>query len=312
MDSQWHICKEGKTEGPVSWERLRQQAECGELQPEDLVWKSAYKDWIEASKVEGLFTSPPPPPIAKSGGVPGPVMKDDIASVASTLSTPDKKKTPRPIRRMVLSTLLGFCLLVVAIGIYSGCCYYRDMNDNSLMDEIRTELGKDADIHSVSENSSEAVTASASDERMQMKKQLMKHPLIAFLGMKEAEIKNRYGEPEEIGNWKGAQYYSYSTQHDMLFFFAEDLPGVVIGISYFGTEEILGTRVGMTMDEIKSILGNADNEGFDNDYTPPEYSYYYKFTGLNILANSGRKDLELVFYTSSPQDPINYVDIFCK
>ncbi len=323
MESQWYTYKDGKTEGPINWEKLQQQAKSGELQPENMVWKDPYKDWIAASEVNGLYpvtpapsallVPPPPLPIKFAENLPDSENIVPFPPAVNVLTTPETDKTPRQKYKLVLITILGFFLLLLAGVFYSIYSFYRDYNDDSLMDEIRAELAGESDVYSNTSVPSGLRTAPASETKENRTlTQLATNPLIAFLGMKEAEIKSRFGEPEDTGFWKGANYYSYSANHDILFFFADDLPGVVVGISYLGPEEILGIRVGMTMEEVRTILGEADYEGYDEDYTPPEYSYYYKFPGINTLENSERKELELIINTSSPHDPINYLDIFCK
>lgn len=218
-------------------------------------------------------------------------------------------KAPRKKLKRILLIILGIFLIIFLVILYSIYCFYRDVNDDSMMDEIRAEMNASSSVNSTRSNEAVPILES---ERKQEQVQLAGNPLIDFLGMKEEEIKARFGEPEETGFWKGADYYSYSSDQDMLVFFAEDLPGVVVGLSYFGLEEIMGTRVGMSMEEIKSVLGPPDYEGYDESYTPPEYSYYYQFQGMGIPGDSGRNDLEIIFNSSSEHGPVNYIDIFCK
>jgi hypothetical protein len=64
-ESQRYWSKQGSGErnGPVSRERLEELAEEGDLEPEDLVWRKGFDDWMEAGsleEVEELFASPPP------------------------------------------------------------------------------------------------------------------------------------------------------------------------------------------------------------------------------------------------------------
>jgi hypothetical protein len=46
----------------VTDDQLRAVAESGELQPDDLVWCEGLPEWVPASRVEGLFPNPTPPP----------------------------------------------------------------------------------------------------------------------------------------------------------------------------------------------------------------------------------------------------------
>jgi hypothetical protein len=60
----WYWSKRGSDErnGPVSGAKLKELAEEGDLEPEDLVWTQGMEDWQEASSAEGVkdfFASPP-------------------------------------------------------------------------------------------------------------------------------------------------------------------------------------------------------------------------------------------------------------
>jgi len=63
----WYWSKRDSDErnGPVSGEKLKELAEEGELEPDDLVWTKGMNDWKEAGSIEDLedlFVSPPPLP----------------------------------------------------------------------------------------------------------------------------------------------------------------------------------------------------------------------------------------------------------
>jgi hypothetical protein len=65
--SKWYWSKRGSDErnGPVSGAKLKELAEEGDLEPDDLVWTQGMDDWEEASSVKGVkdfFESPPPLP----------------------------------------------------------------------------------------------------------------------------------------------------------------------------------------------------------------------------------------------------------
>jgi uncharacterized membrane protein len=54
--AEWFYAREGRQEGPVSFEKLTEIARGGGLNPDkDLVWTTTMKDWTPAGKVEGLF-----------------------------------------------------------------------------------------------------------------------------------------------------------------------------------------------------------------------------------------------------------------
>ena len=59
--SEWFYARDGRQEGPVTFEKLAEIARSGGLNPgKDLVWTSTMKDWTPAGKVEGLFAIAPP------------------------------------------------------------------------------------------------------------------------------------------------------------------------------------------------------------------------------------------------------------
>jgi len=66
-ESEWYWSKRGSDErnGPIDWERLKELAQEGDLEPDDLVWTKGMNEWKEAGSVEDLedlFVSPPPLP----------------------------------------------------------------------------------------------------------------------------------------------------------------------------------------------------------------------------------------------------------
>lgn len=60
--TEWYYAKDGQQNGPVSFEKLRDLAASGMLDPsKDLVWNATMKDWVPAGQVEGIFVSRPNP-----------------------------------------------------------------------------------------------------------------------------------------------------------------------------------------------------------------------------------------------------------
>lgn len=55
INRMWHYKRDGKVYGPLSAGELKQAAMCGQLFPDDLVWKEGLKKWVRARKVRGLF-----------------------------------------------------------------------------------------------------------------------------------------------------------------------------------------------------------------------------------------------------------------
>ncbi len=66
LPPQWYYSKNNKQQGPVSAEQLKQLAASGQLQPSDLVWKEGMGQWVEASRIKGLFVAPAAPPLPTS------------------------------------------------------------------------------------------------------------------------------------------------------------------------------------------------------------------------------------------------------
>ena len=69
MATEWYLYKDGQQHGPMSWERLRQQAASGQIDAADQVWTESMSGWTRADEVEGLFptrrpaaAAPAPPP----------------------------------------------------------------------------------------------------------------------------------------------------------------------------------------------------------------------------------------------------------
>ena len=57
-DAVWFFHHAGTQLGPMTWSELKERAERGELDREDLVWQPELADWEPAGTVEGLFQIP--------------------------------------------------------------------------------------------------------------------------------------------------------------------------------------------------------------------------------------------------------------
>lgn len=51
----WHYSIDGAKRGPISWRELSRLADSGELTRSALVWTDGMPDWVEASKIAGLY-----------------------------------------------------------------------------------------------------------------------------------------------------------------------------------------------------------------------------------------------------------------
>ena len=54
MSQEWYIYKSGEQMGPHSWEKLRDLARSGAIQPEDQVWTAGMNGWTAAEDIFGL------------------------------------------------------------------------------------------------------------------------------------------------------------------------------------------------------------------------------------------------------------------
>lgn len=55
MAAEWYYTKDGTKFGPIDAATLKQFADSGVLQTDDLVWKQGAKQWVTAASVKGLF-----------------------------------------------------------------------------------------------------------------------------------------------------------------------------------------------------------------------------------------------------------------
>ncbi len=352
MSKEWYILKDGKQEGPMSWDQLMEIARSGLLGPKDFVWTSEFKDWVPAEKVQGLMLAPPPPPPAAppppppSGTPPPPPPGSFPPPPPPPASFPETKSSPPPLTsspasgamsgvgsqgqeepqkktgKGCLTFLVGAILVAVLTIIFLVVVYNRfaaDFNVRETLQEILQQelnLEPDRDIDSEDNGSNQQTTAPVDpvQEEESIEEQLRNNEIIALLGKSMEDIKQRYGEPEFIDFYSGSWYHSYIDPHGILFYYSEELPeaDVVVGISLVNDSDIMGTRVGMSVTEIKGVLGIPFDEGYDEAYSPPDYLLYYKFEGVHQCGISGRKDLEIYYYASSPDSTINYIDIYCK
>ncbi len=330
MYNQWHTFREGKVEGPFSWDQLKQKAENQELKCVDYVWNPGYTDWQRVEALPELqalpaSTQPPTPPGLFSPSVPS--CEEMSTQTGSGARLKVNKSGPsalpkRPIRlsplrkiKLALYILIMGLLLFWGVTLYSSYQLSKDYEEDPLFAEFRAELTALAEMKQA--NDSPLVPALAVEEDANDEKALEggeeinpTEPAIAvYIGMSDRDIVARFGEPEDKGFWKGAEYYDYIYSQDLMFYFNQGLPGEVTGLSYTGEDFVLGTKVGMTGKEIRAVLGPPDYEGYDHGYSPPIYSYFYTIENLAGSALNVTADLNLVFNTYSPDEPVNYIDI---
>jgi hypothetical protein len=119
MASDWYYTSKGQQAGPVSSQKLKELADFGYIQPNDLVWKDGMSDWSPASKVKGLFRNtpapePPPPPAPPRQTIPVQVKMD----VPVRLVAP-KEGIPERIAKWATIGWSLLCLVGVVFGMFN-------------------------------------------------------------------------------------------------------------------------------------------------------------------------------------------------
>ena len=217
--------------------------------------------------------------------------------------------------------LVGAMLLVVVLSvIFVWVIFNRFAADFSFRETLQVILQQNGeserDLEDSKQNGShqEVTTPAPVHEDESTAEQLKDNEIAALLGKSMEEIMELYGEPELIDFYSASWYHSYIDSHGILFYYSEELAeeDIVVGISLVKDSDILGTRVGMTVSEVKSILGNPFDEGYDEAYSPPYYLLCYLFEGVHQCGIKGRQDVEIYFYASSPDAAVEYIDIYCK
>lgn len=63
MADQWYIRRAESKQGPFTSQKLRELAQNGQLQRDDLLWREGMAKWQPASAIGGLFSAQQPPPL---------------------------------------------------------------------------------------------------------------------------------------------------------------------------------------------------------------------------------------------------------
>ncbi len=110
MAVEWHYSRNREKYGPVSSAKLKELADTGQLQPDDLVWRHGMSEWALARKVKGLFSEssiPPPPPRPPRTEVPVRVV------------VPSESRMAKVAKWVVIGWSL-FCLLGIIVGLVNA------------------------------------------------------------------------------------------------------------------------------------------------------------------------------------------------
>lgn len=182
---------------------------------------------------------------------------------------------------------LGFILLFASLIIISVIDHYRFINDNRVMDMIKEEMKESA----TKENDSILIK------------------LGTYIGMTQEDVIRTLGNPEEIGNWKGADYSSYSNKDNILLYWNDEDEAKVISLSYFGDEKVNGVSCGMEANEVLDILGEPIDSGIDEGYTPPEAYMTYNRNNVELPNLESVVNLEVIYYLGGEDGLVTYIDI---
>lgn len=109
MAQDWFYGRSGRSQGPISWEELKDRAAAGEVWRSDLVWTTGWPEWRAAGEVAGLWTAP--------------VLKVETAPVLAVVPPPPPATLPEteedeevPPPGLPLSLLLGIAGACAAAG----------------------------------------------------------------------------------------------------------------------------------------------------------------------------------------------------
>lgn len=106
MSSQWYLYKDGRQQGPFSWEELYRQAEAGLFGPADLVWTEGMENWERADRIRGLFVMAPAPS-ASSPAPPSSAFNNKAPSIRSKG------------RGMLIALIIILVVLVLGGGLFA-------------------------------------------------------------------------------------------------------------------------------------------------------------------------------------------------
>lgn len=150
------------------------------------------------------------------------------------------------------------------------------------------------------------VTIGRREELKEMKdKYFYRDSVLNYLGWTRNEIELRHGKPDIISpHYLGGDEYYYK-KLNMTFVFSSN-EGVVNNFFLYPGAKILNVEVGMTFEEIKTILGEPHEEGF-SEYDG-EYIMIYMFG--DIINNEG--EVELWINKEKEGGPTNRIDVFWK
>ena len=118
VSSQWYLYKDGRQQGPYSWEDLYRQAEAGSFGPADLIWTEGMENWSRADRVRGLFTAPSYPATPSPASLLSPASNCQLKGSANYQASLSRKQG-----KGGLVLLLIMLVLVLAVGVFFAVSY---------------------------------------------------------------------------------------------------------------------------------------------------------------------------------------------
>jgi hypothetical protein len=121
MASQWYYTQQGKRQGPIPTQQLKELAATGQLLPTDLVGKDGMAALVPASRIKGLFAPPvndEPPPIPSDVQPPPLPTADEPPPLPKTFLAHRGMKSPS-ILPLALAAVIVVALVGVGAYIYS-------------------------------------------------------------------------------------------------------------------------------------------------------------------------------------------------
>lgn len=106
------------------------------------------------------------------------------------------------------------------------------------------------------------------------------------LGDNRDKVLELYSMPDEVGMFEGSNYYAYDSEH--IVFYTGIFDDILYSIGLMEGAEVFDVEVGMTFEEIKDILGNPSDEGY-NDHDGI-YFISYEVGSHNLYFDSSSKD----------------------
>jgi hypothetical protein len=117
--ARWYLARNKQRLGPYSSAQLKQFADAGQVQPDDMILREGRPKWVSAGSIKGLFTAarPAPPPAAIPIAEPQVVLEPFTDFAASPLERAVQRPR-RSLGRFWLGVACAACVALVAVAFY--------------------------------------------------------------------------------------------------------------------------------------------------------------------------------------------------